>query len=107
MAKKIELSTVLATIREELIKANDAAFASDRPVMLFDECEIEFAVDFSEELNVGFKLYFLSLGGKQKKSESNTVKVRFKALDDKGIIAAAGAFKRRAGRPRRQTKPGK
>jgi NTP-dependent ternary system trypsin peptidase co-occuring protein len=88
--KKIALAEVLVMVREELNKANDDAMKSGRPVMLFDECELEFAVDV--EFNVEAKtsyLSFLSLKGGAKRSDSNTIKVKFKALSTVGVVAIA------------------
>jgi hypothetical protein len=105
IVKKMELSAVLGMVRQELIKANDAAFAAGNPVMVFDECEVEFGVSLEEDIGVGFKLYFVELSAKQKKSDSNTVKVKYRALEARGLVAAAGSFNVAADMPKRQTKP--
>jgi hypothetical protein len=107
IVKKMELSRVLEMVRAELIKANDAAFASKDPIMVFDECELEFAVSLEEELNVGFKVYFVQLGGKQKKSDTNTVTIKYKALKARGLVAEAGGLETPAEPSPRQTpRPG-
>jgi hypothetical protein len=86
---KIPLAEVLGMIRDQLNEANDAALRSERPVMIFDECEVEFAVDVEYDAALKAKvLTFISLGGGAKKSDSNTVKVKFKAFDNKGTLAA-------------------
>lgn len=88
MADKFALSDVLEMLGRELRKANDRARAQGSGVMEFEECEVEFAVEVEKSGNAGIQIHFLSLGGGMKKSEHNTVRVKFKALE--GLIAKVG-----------------
>ena len=85
----VPLSEVLAHIAEELNEANKAAQARGYAPMIFSECEIDFAVELGKEGKAGLKLYILQLGGKIKRSESNTIKIKFTANPKEGFTAPA------------------
>lgn len=56
--------------------------------MRFQECEIELAIEAEKEGEAGLKVWAMKLGGSLKKTESNTIKVKYIALGE-GIVASA------------------
>jgi hypothetical protein len=99
---KIPLSDVLEHISNELWKANERALNSGRATMQFSECEIEFAIETEGKGETGIKLYFVNIGGELKRSETNTMKIKFNPIPGQPIInenLVPGA----APKPRRQS----
>ena len=87
MANRIPLSEILQNIAEELIIAQQNATERGIAVMEFAECETELAVKAEYEGGGKIKIYVAELGGEAKKSESNIVKIKFKAIPGKPIQA--------------------
>jgi hypothetical protein len=80
---RIPLSEVLNVINAEIQEAHHAAQeAGHTAVMRFVDCELEFAVDVEAKAGGGFHIWVLKLGGSAKRSESNTIKIRYKAAGD-------------------------
>jgi len=77
MADRIPLSDVVAHVTEELRKAHARSVAQGNAVMQFEECELEFAVEAEKSANGGIKVWLLNLGGGAKKTDSNTVKIKY------------------------------
>lgn len=81
MAKdKIALADMLAQVAKEIRAAHEAASAGEDPVMKFQECELEFAVEIENKGEGGVNIWCLKLGGGRKKTESNTVKVKYSSV---------------------------
>ncbi|MBV8771177.1 MAG: hypothetical protein JO166_02435 [Deltaproteobacteria bacterium] len=89
MANKIPLSDVLQNITEELAKADKAARERGSAVMQFTDCELDFAIEAERQGNAGVKLWVLDVGGEVKRSESNTIKLKFSSLSNNPIQAIA------------------
>ena len=87
MSKRIPLADVLANITDELLKAQQNATKRGLAVMQFEECELEFAVELSVEGSGGVNVWVLDLSGGGSRTESNTVKIKFKSIPDKVIQA--------------------
>lgn len=84
---KVELSKVLDHIAAELIVVDTAARTRSKPVMQFDECEIEFAVKVEMSGQAGIKVWVLEIGGGGKHEHSNKIKVKFKSIPGQSIQA--------------------
>lgn len=87
MAERIELSELLKHISDQLVDAHEHAQKRGRAVMQFKECEIEFAIEVKKEATGTFKVWVMSLGGGIKKTESNTIKVKFASIGRFPIVA--------------------
>jgi copper(I)-binding protein len=77
MAEKIALSDILAQIADELTLAEENARRRGFAVMQFQECEIEFAVQAEKQAGGGIKVWFINLGGGVKRSDENTIRLKF------------------------------
>jgi len=87
MSKQIPLSDVLTHITEELVKADENARKRGRAAMRFDECELEFAVQLEGGGEAGVKVWVLELGVNAKRTDSNTIRIKFKSLSDSPLQA--------------------
>lgn len=85
-AEKIPLSEVLEHISNELWKANERASESGRATMQFSECEIEFAIETESKAETGIKVYFVNLGGGLKRSETNSIRIKFGSTPNTPIL---------------------
>ncbi len=99
---KIPLSDVLAHISDELWAANERARKRGRGTMQFTECEIEFAIETEGKGAAGIKIYVVNLGGELKRSETNTIKLKFSSIPGTSIIAE-NVTNQAAPKPVRQT----
>lgn len=86
---RIPLGDVLEFISNELQSASEKAKTRGSATMQFEECELEFAIDAEIEGSGELKVYVLSLGNKLNRSESNTIRIKFKALDDGTVPIAS------------------
>ena len=103
MAKKIPLSDVLGNITEELIKADSKAEERGFAAMKnFTECEIEFAIEAEKEVGGGVRVWVLELGGKAKRSNVNTIRIKFTA-NPRHTLAEPARTSESAPKPSRQT----
>lgn len=64
--------------------------------MRFQECELEFAIEAEGSAGGGIQVYVLKLEGGLKRTETNTIKIKYTALDPAAprtgsVLAAAGA----------------
>jgi hypothetical protein len=89
MAKEIPLSEVLEEITNQLLQADAYARRRGKSVMQFQECEVEFAVELSKEGEGGVEIYVARIGGAVKKTDINTIKVKFAALPEYPTQAAS------------------
>jgi hypothetical protein len=81
MSNQIPLSEILSKISEELRKADDSAKKNGSATMEFEECEIELAVKAEKNSSGGIKVWVLNLESGVKKSDSNTIKLKFKKIE--------------------------
>lgn len=86
--QQIPLADVLAHIGDELVRADQIAWERGRSVMLFKECEVEFAVKAVNKGGVGLQIYVLDLSGSKSSEVSNKVRLKF-AAGDMAIAAMA------------------
>lgn len=80
---RIPLAELLGFISSELRAAHESAMSDKkhRPVMRFQECELEFAIEAEGKAGGGIKVYVLKLEGGVKRTETNTIKIKYVALD--------------------------
>jgi hypothetical protein len=79
MAEQIRLADLLQSIGSELVQANERAKQREKAIMLFKECELEFAVDLEKGGSGGFTIWVIKLEGGVKKTEHNTIRLKFDA----------------------------
>jgi len=87
MDQQFSLSEVLAHISEELVTADESARARGKAAMQFEECEVEFAVKLEGGVKAGIKVWVLELGANAKRSDTNTIRVKFKSLPNRPLQA--------------------
>jgi hypothetical protein len=85
MPNKLPLSEVVASVTDELLKAESAAKSRGSSVMQFDECELEFAVEVEKEGKAGINVWVIELGGGKTRTESNVVRIKFKSLESRPL----------------------
>ena len=89
MANKIPLSEVLEHVAGELEEADGKARARGFKVMQFGECEIEFAIETEKSGSGGVQVWVLELGGEIKRSEVNTIRIKFTSNPEHPVGAQA------------------
>lgn len=78
---RIPLSRVLDMVNAEIRRADETArSAGHAPVMAFEGCELEFAVDIETKADGKVGIWVMKLGGSAKKTDSNTITIRYRAL---------------------------
>ena len=87
MSEKIQLSEMLDHISAELLNAQNKAKLRGQAVMQFAECEIEFAVETTKEAGGGIKVWIAELKAGAKKTDSNTVRIKFGSIPTDPIQA--------------------
>ncbi len=87
MSDKIRLTDLLAHITDQLLEADQMSRASGKATMRFEECELEFAVKIEGDVKAGLNIWVLKLGGGAKKTDSNTIKIKFKGLEGRPVQA--------------------
>jgi hypothetical protein len=80
MPDRIELSEVLLEITDELVRATEAAKKRGAASMEFQECEVEFGIATEKKAAGGIKVWVLNLGVDAKRTQTNKIKLKFKAL---------------------------
>jgi len=81
MSEKIEIAELLDHITNQIATAHNTAVDRGFSTMEFKECELEFAVETSKEADGGIRVWLLNLGGKAKKSNSNTIRLKYGKID--------------------------
>ena len=89
--QQIPLAEVLAHIGDELVRADQVAWERGRSAMLFQECEVEFAVKAAKKRGAGLTIYVLDLSGSKSSEVSNKVRLKFTASDIAIAAMARGA----------------
>ena len=89
---KVPLSQVLDVINAEIRQAHaNATKAGHTAVRRFLGCELEFAIDIEAKADGGFQIWVMKLSGEVKRTESNTIKIRYESHGDwVGSAEAAG-----------------
>lgn len=88
MSEKIQLSEMLDHISLELLEAQKKAEQRGQATMQFSECEMEFAVETTKEAGGGIKVWISELKAGAKKTDSNTVRIKFGNIPDFPVQAA-------------------
>ena len=89
MAVKLPLSDLIDSVTNELQKAKAKAEKRAEATMLFDECEFEFGIEAEKSADGGVNVWVIELGGGIKKTETNTIRIKFKGNPDNPIQAPA------------------
>jgi hypothetical protein len=74
--------------------------------MQFGECEIEFAIETEKSGSGGVQVWVLELGGEVKRSEVNTIRIKFTSNPERVVTAPArapGAAPKPARQPRKRS----
>ncbi|WP_321905762.1 trypco2 family protein [Paraburkholderia tropica] len=79
--KRIPLSQVLQKISLEMREADSKAREGGKAVMRFAECELEFAIELEAKGKAGVEVWIARLGGSIKRTEANTLRIKYVALD--------------------------
>jgi len=87
MSDKIQLSEMLDHISLELLEAQRKAHERGQATMQFSECEIEFAVETTKEAGVGIRVWISELKAGAKKTDSNTVRIKFSSIPGNSVQA--------------------
>lgn len=82
---RIPLSAVLGQLADE-IRTADANARVKGAVMEFEEIELEFGFEIEAVGEAGAKFWIFNIGGQVKKSDTNTIKIKYKAIP--GSVAA-------------------
>jgi len=101
---RIPLGELLEYIAGEIRDIHRKAIAHGEPVMKFKECEFEFAIEAESKAEGGFHVWVLNLGGGVKRTESNTIKIKYSALGDHEMVAQVEAAAGTRPKPKRQGK---
>jgi hypothetical protein len=80
--RRIVLGDLLENVTSELRAANERALAAGNAVMKFKECELELAIEAENQGKAGIKFWVLNVGGSLKRTESNTIKIKYTAIGD-------------------------
>ena len=88
MSDEIRLADLLSHITDQLLEVDQKSRASGKATMRFEECELEFAVKIEGDAKAGINVWVLKLGGGLKKTDSNTIRIKFKSLEDRSVQAA-------------------
>jgi hypothetical protein len=99
--QKFPLAETLLRISAEIEKANRMAIQRGE-VMQFEECEIEFGFEIEKEGNTGLDIKIFNFGGSIKKSDTNTVKIKYKSIKGSAKVAAAIASEDEIQQPSRR-----
>ncbi|MBV9850407.1 MAG: hypothetical protein JO250_12090 [Armatimonadetes bacterium] len=100
--QKIPLAELLQQITTELRRAHEAAEWRGNAVMRFQECELEFAIEAEAKAEGGFHVWVLDLGGGGSRTEANTIKIKYAALEGVPTVALVESVAGRDKAPQRQ-----
>jgi hypothetical protein len=91
VANRFPLSDLIDVVTNELRIASSNAAAQGSQIMQFAECELEMAIDVEKNGSGGINVWVVQLGGGAKKTDSNTIRVTFKALPDTAMVFVQGS----------------
>lgn len=86
---RVELAQLVNHVATELLKAEASAAERSQRVMRFTECQLEMAIEIETSGSAGIKVWVLELGGDRTKTNSNTITVKFQALEGQGLAFPA------------------
>jgi hypothetical protein len=89
---KVPLAELLGVIADELIQAKQNAIQRGQPVMIFQECELEFSVETEKSTEGEIKIWVVNLGGNLQKTNTNTIRLKFNKFDDSFIGNIGGVI---------------
>ncbi len=108
---RIELVHLLRHISGQIREANRLALeaagqdAGQRPVMKFEGCELEFAIEVEDKGQAGVNVWVLKLGAGLKRTEANTIRIRYGELPGSPNVSQAEAPAGTLPPPQRQGEP--
>jgi hypothetical protein len=91
VANRFPLSDLIDVVTNELRIASSNAAAQGSQIMQFAECELEMAIDVEKNGSGGINVWVVQLGGGAKKTDSNTIRVTFKALPEAAMVFVQGS----------------
>jgi hypothetical protein len=102
---RIQLSEVLKMVGAEIRRAHRSAtdkHSEDKPVMRFRDCELEFAIEIEAKGEGKFDIWVAKIGTGVKRTESNSIKIRYSALEDNPQVAIVEGKPGTLGAPERR-----
>ena len=87
---RFELASFIDQVAQQLLAAEAKAKTRGDHVMQFEECELEMAVSVGKDAKAGIKVWVIELGGGAKKTDANTIRVKFKRIDGQQVVFFAG-----------------
>jgi len=84
MSQKIPIAELVRHVRSELESIHNAAVGD--ALLNLSECEFEFALEAEREAGGGLKVWLLDLSGGGKKSESNTVRIKYLSMPGRSVV---------------------
>ena len=84
----IPLGQLLDVVSREIRDADERARQNGiEPTMRFTECEIDCAIDVEHKEDGSIDIWVLKLGGDAKRTEKNTIKVKYTSIPDRQYVA--------------------
>lgn len=105
MTTRIPIADLVKHVRSELLAIHRGANGDG--LLALTECEFEFALEAEREAGGGIKVWLLDLKGGGKKTESNTVRIKYGAAPGQSVVMAALDKATVAPAPKRQAAPKK
>jgi hypothetical protein len=88
---RLPLSEVLGYISAEIHQAHERANLQQNAVMKFAECELDFAIETEKKAEGGVHVWVLQLGAGAKKTEANTMKIKYTAVGEPMVAVIEGS----------------
>ncbi len=86
---KIPLSDLIELVTSELLKAEQQAKRRANPIMEFQECELEMAIEVETGASGEANVWVFKVGGSAKKTDSNTIRIKFSKTRSIAFVANA------------------
>jgi hypothetical protein len=77
---KIPLAQLIELVTDELRRAESLASQREDHIMQFEECELEMGIEVEASAQGEGNVWVFKLGGGVKKTDVNTIRVKFKRL---------------------------
>jgi hypothetical protein len=89
------LADMIETVTSQLLEAEMRSAKRGKPVMQFEECQLELAVALESDAQGGLNVFVIDVQGEAKKTAANTITVKFKRLEPvSGAQAGRITFKK-------------
>jgi hypothetical protein len=88
---QVTLVELIDEVAAQLLEAEERAATRADRVMQFAECDLELAISVETGGKGGLKIWVIELGGDRTKTNTNTIKVKFKARPQH-IVAVPAAL---------------